>query len=701
MDPEAEKWKRRYEREKSARQQAEKLLEEKSSQLFDANEQLEQKIILETSKLRREEKKFKALFQSSIDGIILHTPTGIIIDVNQAACTLLKMHREELIGVHLKEIISRQSVKDAIHAAKAVKQLGHTRFECLLRRGNGTIMPTEVSTTRFEADDQIILQEIIRDITERKQIERDLEKASLAAIKANDAKSLFLATMSHEIRTPLNGIIGFTDIVLQEATSKEQKQHLKLIKKSGDILLNIINDILDFSRVESRQIELEMVDFDLIDCIEETLDIHAHTAASKHVELLYTIESDMPHYLHGDVGRLKQILLNLVSNGLKFTNEGSVVIHANQPDSNTLEITVADTGIGFDEVIADQLFQPFQQADASTTRKYGGTGLGLAICRQLIKAMGGSIRAKSIPGQGSQFILVLPYTPAKSDISPKVSAEQIAQLRGKHALVVDDHPMNLQFMSARLQKWDCQVSTAASAAEALKILARDPSSYDIILTDMLMPDIDGLQLAEQIIHDLKDDAPPMVLVTSSRLTGEKKKALSVGFHSVIYKPVREKELSATMARAISNCSRTPSAAESATRHPASAVRADQYALIVEDNAINAKLARLLVERLGMHAHIAHNGEEALQALLSKNIYDIVLMDMQMPVMDGLEASRRIRAGEVGATYQHIPIVAMTANAQTEDKNRCIDAGMDHYLAKPIHAEELEQILTELLGESSS
>lgn len=692
MATEADKWKKRYEREKNARLQAEKLLEEKSSQLFDANEQLEQKIILESSKLRREEKKFTALFHSSIDGIILHTPEGVIIDVNDTVCRFLKMEADQLIGIHLKDLVSRQSVKDAIRAVREVKQLGHTRFECLLKRSDNTHMPSEVSTTQFEVDDQIILQEIIRDITERKRIEKDLEKASLAAIKANEAKSLFLATMSHEIRTPLNGIIGFTDILLQEDTTNEQKQHLSLIKKSGDILLNIINDILDFSRVESRQIELEQVDFDLIDCIEETLDIHAQTAATKHVELLYIVEKDMPQSLHGDAGRLRQILLNLVSNGLKFTSEGSVIINATHPDAHTLELKVSDTGIGFDPSIAAQLFQPFQQADASTTRKYGGTGLGLAICKQLIEAMGGSIRAHSTPGEGSEFVITLPYTPAQLPIPPVVDSYDLSQIKNIHALVVDDHPMNLEFMNARLDKWGCKVTTALSGKEALKILESSPSEFQIILTDMLMPDIDGLQLAQQIITQFKDQMPPMVLVTSSRLAGEKKKALNMGFHSVIYKPVREKELLATIYRAITKTNKSSQRPISPSSTPSQQSATNTYALIVEDNSINAKLAKLLVERLGITAHIAHNGEEALEALKTKKIYDVILMDMQMPVMDGLEASQRIRNGEAGDYYTRTPIIAMTANAQSEDKARCMEAGMNHYLPKPINAAELEKVL---------
>lgn len=604
MTTEAQKWENRYVREKNARIQAEKLLEQKSSQLFDANEQLEQQVQLKSSKLRAEEKKFTALFHSSIDGIILYTQEGIILDANSTICQLLKLKPGQLIGTNIIDLYPKEFLNQAIKVKDEVNQHGHTRFEVTLRCADHTYLPTEISASKFEVDEQTIIQGIIRDITERKKIALDMERASESAIKANEAKSLFLATMSHEIRTPLNGILGFSDILIQSDASDEQRQYLQLIKKSGDILLSIINDILDFSRVESQKIELEMVDFNLSECIKETLDIHAQSAATKNVDLLYSIDEDVPLDLNGDIGRIKQIILNLVSNGLKFTNEGYVVVHASRPNTNSIELTITDTGIGFSPELTEQLFQPFIQADASTTRKYGGTGLGLSICKQLIEAMGGSIHASSTPGEGATFVVRLPYLPALQPV-PRIAAHKgTPKLDGTRVLAADDHPINLAFIQAKLNNWDSKIS--------------------------------------QVL-------PP-----------------TLNLSQPVSSPEKPHQYGSTT-----------------------------YALIVEDNPINAKLAKLLIERIGLKAHIAHNGKEAIAALVAKQMYSVIFMDMQMPVMDGLVTSTKIREGEAGHYYTDTPIIAMTANALAEDKRRCLDAGMNHYLAKPINTKELTRILCKL------
>lgn len=690
MSTEAEKWQKRYAREKSARQQAEKLLEEKSSQLFDANDQLQRRIQLKTSKLRREEKKFTALFHSSIDGIVLFSEDGHIIDANPTICKLLNLSPSQLIGTRVESLYSQEFIEIAKEAIEEVKQVGHARFEANLKRANSSTIPTEISASKFEVDDQTILQGIFRDITERNQVAQDLESASEAAIKANEAKSLFLATMSHEIRTPLNGILGFTDILLQSEISEENKQHLQLIKKSGDILLSVINDILDFSRVESQQIELEMVDFRLTDCIEETLDIHAHAAAAKNVDLLYSIDEDVPLELHGDVGRIKQVLLNLVSNGLKFTSEGSVVVRASHPDPATIKLVVTDTGIGFAPEITGQLFQPFIQADASTTRKFGGTGLGLSICKQLIEVMGGSIEASSLPYKGATFTITFPCVPAQYSVPIPLISNDFNKLEGLKILVIDDHPINLEFMKVRLERWGCDVSSMLSSEKASELPAEILTSYDLILTDMLMPNLDGLMLAKAMQDKLDSSTPPMILATSSRQVSERKEALKLGFKSVIYKPIKEVELLKSINHAIELQPEPSSATNVSPQFKAR--NKHTYALIVEDNPINAKLAKILIERMGLIAHIAHNGEEALAALKAKDVYTVIFMDMQMPVMDGLTASSQIRQGDAGSSYTEIPIIAMTANALPEDQQRCLEAGMSHYLAKPINLVELTKIL---------
>ena len=695
MTPEADKWQKRYEREKLARTQAEALLEEKSSQLYEAKRQLEKEIVIETSKLRQEEKKFTALFHSSIDGIVLSSPDDTIINANQTICDLLKTDASQLIGTKLISHHLEHSQPETQRELSKVIENGFARYECVFKRFNNTLMPAEVSASKFTVNDQTIIQTIIRDTTKRNKIEFEIKQATDEAIQANEAKSLFLATMSHEIRTPLNGIIGFTDILLQQKHAEEQSEHLNIIKKSGTILLNIINDILDFSRVENREIELEQMDFSLTECIEETLTIHAQKAASKSVALLYNIDKATPTKLHGDVGRLRQILMNLVSNSLKFTDAGSVTIKASYPSQDLIEIKVIDTGIGFEPDIASQLFNPFQQADASTTRKYGGTGLGLSICKRLIEIMGGTISAISTPGQGSTFSITLPYIAAKSPLPSLKSTYEVAQLKGKKILVIDNHKENLKLFTSHIHPWGCAITTDSCAATALERIRANTEKYDVIFIDLTLSDMDGYQLADKIMDHLRANTPPLILTSASHDLNDKKLALKQGFKTLLHKPLREKELLTTLCKALNisyiETNQVPAVAKKRPTNQKSS-EAKFFALVVEDNAINAKLAQMILERLGITTHIAHNGKEALETLRLKDIYSIIFMDMQMPLMDGIEASQRIRQGEARDIYKEVPIIAMTANTQPEDKERCVDAGMNQFITKPINATEIEKTL---------
>ncbi|MGJ8673380.1 response regulator [Rubritalea sp.] len=692
MSDEVEKWKKRYEREKNARLQAENLLEEKSSQLFEANEQLEQQVILKSSKLSIEEKKFTALFHSSVDGILLYTLDGVIIDANPTICMILRRSAASLIGCKITDLYAPEFTELADSATEEMDKYGQVRFKVELVRSNGLHIPVEISASKFDVGENTMIQGIFRDITENQKIQKELEEATESAIKANETKSLFLATMSHEIRTPLNGILGFTDILLDSEATEEQIQHLQLIKRSGDILLSIINDILDFSRVESLQIELEMVDYNLTDNIEETLEIHAQTAASKNIDLIYQTNDDVPVDLNGDIGRIKQVILNLVSNALKFTSEGSVIVHASRKDEDFISIDVIDTGIGFALEVKEQLFKPFIQADATTTRKYGGTGLGLSICTQLLKIMGGTISATSIPGKGATFTVNLPIILAKNPVPRMFNQDDLGKLKGLNILVIDDHPINLEYMQIRLTKWDCIVTAVQDSTEASKLDEQVLASFDLIISDMLMPEIDGLTLAKIFKERLAEKRPPMVLATSSRHLSERAEAKSAGYASVIYKPLKERELVTHINAAISGKS-DYSQGNSVTNNTVEAKHA--FILIVEDNPINAKLAKIIVERMGLVSNIAHNGQEAIVALENNHNYSAILMDMQMPVMDGLVASAKIRGGEAGGHCADIPIIAMTANALAEDKQRCLDAGMDFYVPKPINIKELTKILSDL------
>ncbi len=691
-----DKWERRYEREKKARQQAEKLLEEKSSLLYEANKKLAKEVEDESSKYKREEEKFTMLFHHSYDGIIIQDHNGIILDANKKICEILGVTHAELVGMHIAKVPARDSISICVNALREISEHGSARFACHLQNRHKKRIPVDIAATKLQFGETILIQGIIRDVSEQQKARKDLEIATNTAIKANEAKSLFLATMSHEIRTPLNGVIGFTNLLLESELSKEQAEYLSLIKKSSDILLHIINDILDFSRIESGQMELEHVDYDLKEIIEDVLDIHAQTASAKQVDLVYYIDAEVSQYLHGDAGRLQQILLNLVSNGLKFTKHGAVSIEVKKPNENFIQFTVSDSGIGIDEAIKDQLFEPFLQADASTTRKFGGTGLGLAICRQLAEAMAGTISVNSEVGKGSDFIVTLPFHVAENE--ERFHCISSYPLKGVRVFILDDNLTNLDFMKARLNKWGCKVTTNAYPKEALAIIDAAPEQYDLILVDMLMPDMDGFDFAKELLKR-KVDHLPMILVTSSREV-KRKQVFAAGFVDLIYKPVKENVLLSSMLRVMDDKNILVDHIVSDELSEVSAIKQDVFVLIVEDNPINAKLAKLLIEKLGVIAHVAQNGQEALQALSEHGFYRIILMDMQMPVMDGIEATQRIRSDKAWEHYQEVPIVAMTASALPEDEVKCIAAGMDSYITKPIDAAKLERTLRQyrVIGE---
>lgn len=689
---EAEKWQKRFERERNARKESERLLEAKSLELYEANKQLSQQVAEKGSRLEAEEQRFAAVFEASMDGIILLNRRGRIVELNQAAEKMLGYPREALLGKGVARIIEKSYLKLAHNSFRQVRDTGYCRYEANLMRSDGSLFPTEIVGSRAEVGDAVVVQGIIRDITERRAAYSRLQQAQTEAENANEAKSLFLATMSHEIRTPLNGIIGFTDLVLNSQLSSEQRQNLTMVQRSGDILLNIINDILDFSRIESGKIDLEEVDYELVDCLEEVLDLHAQSAASKGIELLYELAPELPSTLRGDITRLRQVLMNLVSNALKFTKTGTITIHASK-EEDQLAILVKDTGVGFKPELAESLFEPFNQEDASTTRKYGGTGLGLAICRSLLERMGGEIEAHSEVGQGAEFRFQIPLqlgTTTQHDSTGKVGLE------GKRILIVDDNETNLLFLGKRLEQWGCQVKAAQSDQETLEIIARE--DFDILLIDLRMPGTDGIKLAGSV---RKFTAAPMVLVTSSRLSGDKERAYEVGFSKVLFKPLRQRELLKTLQTLLLG---TPAKSSSETQASEKSVgpspsNQKDLVLVAEDNPINSRLAALLLEQLNFRCQIAINGKEALEMLRERDDFTLILMDMQMPEMDGLEATRHIRSGDAGERYQEIPILAVTANALKTDEEACLDAGMTDYLAKPLRPNEVKAKLDLLLKKS--
>jgi signal transduction histidine kinase/DNA-binding response OmpR family regulator len=558
----------------------------------------------------------------------------------------------------------------------------------------------------------------LSDVSMHVEIEQQLRRASQEALEASRLKSEFLATMSHEIRTPMNGILGMTELALQGQLEQEQRDCLLTVHDCAENLLHLINDILDLSKIEAGRIELESVSFDLIEVLEGVQDGLAPKAAEKGLEWNAFARPSVPTRLVGDPLRLRQVLLNLASNAIKFTERGQVTLEvsASEPGADgaaRLRFEVRDTGIGISEEARTRLFQKFVQADSSTTRRYGGTGLGLAISQQLVQLMGGDLEVDSTPGAGSCFHFDATFA---RDAAGDAQPDAADVLVGRRVLVVDDVEVNRRVLAGQARRLGCRYEVAESAEQALALLAaatQEGDPFFCVWTDQCMPGLTGLELGRQIRADRRNDVTRLMLLSSFHDFGDDAVARSAGFQSWSAKPVKLAMLRKEMLRLVS--APTPTAASARGSAETSArvddappapegvaavgatdarMPARERLLLAEDNPVNRKLALKLLERAGFTADVATNGAEAL-ALVSAHRYDLVLMDCQMPEMDGYEASRRIRA--LGGAHARLPIVALTANAMVGDREKCLAAGMSDYLSKPLRQGEFLATLERWLG----
>lgn len=628
------------------------------------------------------------------EGFVLYDADGRLVLSNRTYLNMLGPHLrdsvkpgdrfEDIIRATIKHGLVRDAVgREEAWIAERLAQHRNPSREHIQHYADGRW----IKFSEFRTEDGGTVA-IYSDITE-------LQNASAQAQAASEAKSTFLATMSHEIRTPMNGVIGMTNLLLDTDLSAEQRDYCNTISTSADSLLAIINDILDFTRVESGKVELEEEPVDLRACIEQTLDLVAYAAAQKKIELAYIIEPGTPEFLIGDSTRLRQVILNLVNNSVKFTETGEVVITVETDPSVAIpegccaiRVAVRDTGIGIPRDRMDRLFQSFSQIDASTTRRYGGTGLGLVISQRLMHLMGSEIEVESVVGNGTTFHFLLTLPLAENQMR-RDRAVDMVECKGRRVLVVDDNATNLSILERQLLSWDMVPETTQSPQEAENWL-KTRTDFDLVITDMSMPDMDGAMLA-QSVRAQHGQALPIILCSSlgGMVPSATRGAEPALFTAILAKPVKPSALMDAILTALTTGRRQVATDADAPSDPQRPTRLAETVplriLLADDHPTNIKLGTLILQRMGYRADVANNGLEVLQ-MLAKRAYDLVLMDIEMPEMDGLEATARIRAQSPGTAPK---IIAMTANAIQGDRERYLEAGMDGYVSKPISVPALE------------
>lgn len=674
--------------------------------------------IVDITERKRAEERLRLVVEASPSGMIMVDQHGVIVLVNAQVERLFAYTREELIGKKIEVIVPERFRSE--HPAHREKFFSDPRARAMGAgrdlygaKKDGAEFPVEIGLNPITTEaGQFVLASIV-DITERRRAEAALLKAKeelevrvnertseLAEARdqaqaASRMKSEFVANMSHEIRTPMNAIIGMCNVLLRTSLDDRQHQYAGNIRDGANALLTVINDILDFSKIEADRLELEFVDFDPVRIVESTCELLAPSARAKRLSLMAHIDPSMPSQLRGDPERIRQVLINLASNAIKFSEHGEVVVRATLESSSdgiaNVRFAITDKGIGITEEQQAKLFKPFVQADGSISRRFGGTGLGLSICKRLVELMNGHIGVDSTFGVGSTFEFVVPLE--TKGLSSGVNLRE--ELRDVKILIVDAESQSSQILHNYVLSWGMQAATAGSAKEALSSLRRgyvEDNRFKLALIDYVLPDQNALELAEQILKDPAIANTKLVLLTAFDVPGLGTQAIASGFKAYLTKPVRRSHLLDSI---ISVCGggetiMSSSAADIRLKKGNQVAERSELILIAEDYPINQQVAQLYLDEMGFASHIASNGNEALEAL-SKTNYDMILMDCQMPERDGFSTAQAVRKAEL-LTGRHIPIIAMTAHAMGGDRERCLSAGMDDYITKPVDPDQLKKMI---------
>ncbi|MCP5051896.1 MAG: response regulator [bacterium] len=671
------------------------------------------------TELKENEERYRNIFEHSGDAILLLGAEGIA-DCNENTLKMFRYEKkEEFLGLFLWQFSppvqpdGTGSRELAMQYVQTTREKGMHHFEWLHQRSNGETFIADVKLNEMELGGRPIIHAVVRDITERKKAENELKRAREEAEFANNAKSEFLANMSHEIRTPLNGILGMTDLLLMDNLSEEQKDRMVDIKFSGQALMDVINEILDFSKIEAGKIDLEHTTFRFNSMIHRVLRVLVVRAHEKNLELLCDVGHDIPEWLISDPVRIRQVLINLIGNAIKFTHQGEILLSIKKRSESlrqvVLEFSVSDTGVGIPREKIDSMFDKFSQGDSSTTRKYGGTGLGLAISQNLVHLMGSEIAIESEVGKGSRFFFNIPLEKhgESGDHDEETDTGNTADISFKRknlkALVVDDNETNRKILVDMLGHWNIKTDTAADGCEALEKLngaVSSRSSFDFLLLDYLMPKMNGIELVEQSASLFeKNPKPKILLLSSANIKSSRKELGKMGVDRVLLKPVTFEDLKQVLLQELENKPAPSSQPSSLPGIPRTGTAPAETGggkalriLLAEDNPINRKLVERFLKIKGWEVIQAVNGREAVRQY-EIHSPDLILMDIQMPEVDGYQAAASIRESEIRAGGgKRVPIIALTAHAISTYREKSFSSGMDDYITKPIDPENLYRLI---------